>query len=266
MSKLEQAVRVIHAVDDAENQNEGGIHPLSRLAVTFFYLFAVLSFGKYDVTGLAGMVLYPLLYGIWHEIPFRRAVWGICPVLFVTVMLGMANLWLDRQIYFSNSYVTISYGMMSMLTLIGKGIFCVLAVYLLLTVTGMRKFCYALHCLHIPKEMVTALLLMYRYLIVLVKEVERMQQAYRLRAPRQKGLHIRTWGAFVGLLLLRSIDRAQEVYESMQLRGFSGEMPNVEWKGSRGRSILYVFVWGMVFLFLRIMPLFQIAGSLLPAF
>ena len=50
-----------------------------------------------------------------------------------------------------------------------------------------------------------------------------MTDAYHLRAPGQKGIHISAWGSFLGQLLLRSMDRAQELYSSMQLRGFQGD-------------------------------------------
>ena len=42
--------------------------------------------------------------------------------------------------------------------------------------------------------------------------------AYALRAPGEKGIHFRAWGSLLGQLLLRSVDRAQLVYESMLLR------------------------------------------------
>ena len=50
-----------------------------------------------------------------------------------------------------------------------------------------------------------------------------MTDAYRLRAPGQKGVHISAWGSFLGQLLLRSMDRATALYESMELRGYHGE-------------------------------------------
>ena len=66
-------------------------------------------------------------------------------------------------------------------------------------------------------------MLVYRYIIVLLKETERMTDAYMLRSPGQKGLHYKVWGTMVGQLLLRSMDRAQIVYDSMRLRGYCGE-------------------------------------------
>ena len=89
--------------------------------------------------------------------------------------------------------------------------------------TRMEDLCYALQKLHVPGTFVTVLMLTYRYIIVLLKEMERMTDAYTLRAPGQKGLHYKVWGTMVGQLLLRSMDRAQTVYDSMRLRGYCGE-------------------------------------------
>lgn len=47
-------------------------------------------------------------------------------------------------------------------------------------------------------------------------------QAYELRAPGQKGIHFKVWGSLMGQMLLRSMDRAEVIYESMCLRGFDG--------------------------------------------
>lgn len=261
MSKLQQAVREIHIADDTDNlyMKKGGIHPLSRLIVTFIYLLVVISFPQYDVSGLAGMVLYLIIHYIWYEVSGKDMVKRIWPVFVLLAMVGIANPLLDREIYASYGNMTITCGMVSMLTLMLKGIFCVTASYLLVVKTGIGQICYALQCIHLPKEIITMLLLMHRYMLVLMKEVERMQQAYKLRAPGQKGLHIRAWGSFVGLLLLRSIDRAEEVFESMQLRGYNGNI-YVSFGKSNGSSIVYGILWSLVILMLRMFPVFHIVG------
>lgn len=269
MTKLEQAVKDIHITDHAGvNAEKSGIHSLAYLLVTLLYIFAVLSFGRYDVSGLGAMALYILVQCIWYEVSVREMLKHIWPVFILTGMIGIANPFLDRNVYvsyefFSMGSLTITYGMISMITLMLKGMFCVMASYLLINRIGIRQICYALHLLHLPEEIVTVLMLMHRYLIVLLKELGRMQQAYKLRAPGQRGLHIRAWGSFAGLLLLRSIDRAGEVYESMQLRGFHGKMKYPPAESNKGLSILFVLIWGFVFVLLRIFPVFRMVGSFL---
>ena len=263
MNKAEQAVKEIHIADDAGSRYKAntGIHPLSHLIVTICYLLIVVSFHKYDISGLSGMVLYLVIQSIWYEISLKEAVRRLWPVFILTGMVGIANPFLDRTPVVTLGNVVITGGMLSMVTLMIKGILCVTASYVFVRRTGIRQMLEAFQLLHIPKELVTVLLLMHRYLIVLIKEFGRMQQAYRLRAPGQRGLQFRAWGSFVGLLLLRSVDRAGEVYESMQLRGFRGTIPHTVWHGSRGKSIVYAAVWAGGFVFLRFVPVFQIVGG-----
>ena len=166
------------------------------------------------------------------------------------------------QNYFVINNVRISAGVLSMITLILKGIFSVLASYLLIATTSIEKICYALRCLHVPKAIVTQIMLMYRYITVLLEEVERITQAYMLRAPGQRGIHYKAWGTLVGQLLLKSVDRANAVYESMMLRGFCGEYQYMGEKVTyQWKDICYLLIWCVVFLVFRRYPVVLLAGS-----
>ena len=91
-----------------------------------------------------------------------------------------------------------------MITLMLKGVFALMASFLLIATTPMDSLCAALRKLHVPSLLVTLLLLTYRYVAVMLREVSVMTDAYHLRAPGQKGIHISAWGSFLGQLLLRS--------------------------------------------------------------
>ena len=263
MNKLQRAVKDIHRSGEEDLKRAGkGISPLARLLVTFLYIFLVVSFSKYDLDALAGMILYLLVIGIWEKISFKETIRHIWPVLLLVSVVGIANPFVERAVYLQIGNLSVTYGMVSMAVLMLKGIFSVTASWFLIMTTGIEGICYSLRCLHVPKELVTILLLIYRYLIVLLKEVERMMLAYKLRAPGQRGLHVKTWGAFVGQLLLRSMDRAETVYESMLLRGYHGEVPGRRFGGNKKTGILYVLLWTLVLICLRILPVFQMAGRI----
>ena len=265
MNNTDQASRDIHRSDNADHSHgkRGGLHPVSRVIVTFFYILVVVSFPVYDLMGLVSMVLYPLVYILWHEISVPAMLRRVWPVLLLTAAAGVAGLAMNREVCVTLGGITVTYGMLSMATLMIKGIFCVMASYVLSVTVGIGQICHAFCLLHVPQEIVIVVMLMHRYLMVLIKEVERMQLAYRLRAPGQKGLRFRIWGSFVGLLLLRSMDRAEEVYESMKLRGFHGGIPISSPGRNTGLSIVYVLLWGIFILLLRLFPVFQMVGSLL---
>ena len=181
-------------------------------------------------------------------------------MLLLVCLVGIANPFLDKVLVATIGSVVITTGIVSMATLMLKGIFTVLASYILIATTTIEDICYALRILHMPKSMVTLVMLIYRYVIVLLKEVERMNVAYKLRSPGQKGIHINVWGAYVGQLLLRSIDKAETVYDSMQLRGY-----NVEYIGhyelkKKTASIAYGVVVILLIVLFRIVPVFELIG------
>ena len=98
---------------------------------------------------------------------------------------------------------------------------------------------------------VTLFLLTYRYVGVMTEELSVMTDAYHLRAPGQKGIHICAWGSFFGQLLLRSADRAQELYESMLLRGYHGAFPYADQGKETYRDLLYAAGWLSFFILCR---------------
>ena len=122
--------------------------------------------------------------------------------------------------------------------------------------------CAALRQLHVPGILVTLLLLTYRYVSLMLRQVSIMTDAYALRAPGQKGVHISAWGSFLGQLLLRSIDRGSELYQSMELRGFCGEFHYADGAGYGAGDLAYTLCWTALFLAARLVNLPRLLGNL----
>jgi cobalt/nickel transport system permease protein len=128
--------------------------------------------------------------------------------------------------------------------------------------TPIDSLCAALRKLHVPGLLVTLLLLTYRYVGVMTEELAVMTDAYHLRAPGQKGIHVSAWGSFLGQLLLRSMDRAQELYASMLLRGYHDHFHYADIRPFRLPDGLYLCGSVLVFLLLRFVPVAALLGSL----
>ena len=90
-----------------------------------------------------------------------------------------------------------------------------------------------------------------------------MTDAYLLRAPGQKGIHISAWGSFLGQLLLRSMDRAQELWNSMQLRGYHDHFHYADIPPFKLRDAAYIAVCLSVFILLRLCGVSALLGGLL---
>ncbi len=241
MNSLDRAMMELHAID-REACADGwmqAMHPVAKLLVTLVYLVVLLSYGKYDLFGVLsmGLVLVGMFFlagvSVHH---MGRRMW---PMLLLVGLVGIANPFFDHRPLWMVWGITVTGGWVSMATLMLKGMLSMTAAYMLIVTTPMEDICHALRYLHVPAVMVTVVMLVYRYLMVLLKETARLRDAYSMRAPGQKGIHFRVWGSMVGLLLLRSVDRSQMVYESMLLRGFEGEFLPRSKQAARLADYLY---------------------------
>jgi cobalt/nickel transport system permease protein len=205
-----------------ENKMINNIYPVYKLIITFLFITLVVSINKYNVTNLLLMASYLIISFTFSDLSIITSIKKIKYVLPVILLMGIFNPIMNREVYINIGNIPITYGLISMFTLFIKGLFTVLASYLLIATTTIEKICYALRKLMIPEIIVTQILLTYRYLTVLLTQANSIFQAYSLRAPHQKGVHHKVWGSLTGQLLMRSIDSANDIYQSMLLRGYNG--------------------------------------------
>ena len=264
MNRISGAICEIHHMDMLASRDQwvNRIHPLVKLVLTILYISTVVSFQKYDAAGTVGMLVYPMAVFLLAELSFADSLKRLRIVLPLVCFVGILNPFLDKHSVLIDG-IRVNGGILSMVTLILKGVFSVLASYLLIATTSVEKLCCALRMLHVPKAVVTQFMLTYRYVTVLLEEVNRITQAYMLRAPHQKGIHFRAWGSLAGQLLLRSVDRANEVYESMLLRGYQGEYQYMRERiGFVRQDLAYLLFWLGVFAVFRIWPVILVVGGL----
>jgi len=263
MGKLDRALGELREMDDLAAQDSPihRLHPLAKLLATAAYIVAVASFGKYDLSGVLVMVVYPALLFQLSGVSPATCLWKLRVVLPLVMAVGLFNPLFDRAPLLAVGGVAVSGGVVSMVTLMLKGALCLSASFLLIATTSIDALCAALRMLHVPGMLVTLLLLTYRYVGVMTAELAVMTDAYHLRAPGQKGIHHSAWGSFLGQLLLRSMDRAEELYSSMQLRGFHGEFHYAGVRPFAARDGLWLAACLAVFAALRLVDVAALLGG-----
>lgn len=261
MNAIDKGLRTIDAFQELWRRDQwmNALHPLAKLLSSIVYVAVTASFHKYDVIGIAVMGIFPLFSLIAGELSLLDGLYRMRLVLPLVIAVGILNPFFDRNVLFTVGSVAVTGGVVSMVTLMVRGLYTVLAVYVLAATTSVEEICYALRCLHVPNSLVLVVLLMGRYIYMLGTEASRITTAYHLRAPRQRGIHHRAWGALVGQWLMRSMDRAQAVYESMCLRGFKGDF-SMKKRRVRPGDLLYPAVWIGIFLLLRFTNLIELLG------
>lgn len=251
MKSLDGAIGTLHLLDDlaAEDTPLTRLAPLAKTGALFLYLAAFASLGPNHLAGACLLLLpLPVLYRV-GQIPWKPALRQCLPVLLLLAGVGAVNLFFAQGTAVTLGTFRLSAGAAAFLLLLLKGLGCVLSGWLLLATTSLERLACALQKLPLPQVLIISTLLTWRYLVLLLQEGRRMQQAYALRAPRTGGIPWRISGSLLGLLFLRSLDRARTVYESMELRGFQGRFPETGAESSICASLLLVIltlVWCLV--------------------
>lgn len=260
MNKTQQAYQEIKRIDEMADGNSVVHHfsPLSKLIVTLCYITTLMSFPKYSLSNVISMCIYPLLMYPLANISIYKAIWKMKVIIPLILLIGILNPFFDNTLIQIGT-ITINGGWISFITLAIKGILALLATYLLVATTRIDSICHSLRKLHIPSYLVSLILLTYRYVSVMVEELSTMSIAYQLRAPKEKGIAYQAWGSFLGNLLLRSMDKAKEIYLAMKLRGYKGDY-YIE--NNYKKSPLFFISWIMIFIILRFLPVVEWIGRL----
>ncbi|GBU21039.1 hypothetical protein R80B4_00927 [Fibrobacteres bacterium R8-0-B4] len=230
---MNQMIRELYALEQLSDRDTcvHRLHPITKLSVTIVFIITVASFDRYSLGRLIPYIFYPTLLMALSETPYSMLLKRFLIALPFCLFTGAANVIFDTAPAFTIGAVTISYGLISLFTLLFKTYLCVMAVLLLISVTPIAEITDAMRRLKIPGIFVAMFEMTYRYIGVLFAEAHSMRTAYILRSAGGKGIAMRDMGGFAGQLLLRSVDRADRVYNAMICRG--GAMSAVQRYGRK---------------------------------
>ena len=133
MSDINQAIRQMNRMDDltAIDSPIHSLHPLGKLVTTTIYIMVVVSFHKYDLSGAAAMILYPALMFALSTIPPGACFYQMRYVMPLVCAVGLFNPFFDKTPMLALGRLTITGGMISMVTLMLKGVLCLTASFFL---------------------------------------------------------------------------------------------------------------------------------------
>jgi cobalt/nickel transport system permease protein len=145
-------------------------------------------------------------------------------------------------------------GLATFATVSAKAILGTLSAVLLGATTSFPDVLHALERLKAPRLLVLIAAFMYRYLFVIVDEVQRMRAALAARgyAPRH-ALQIAAIGRVATALFLRTYERAERVHLAMLARGWSQTMPRLDVLAYRRADALFIAALATPLLAIRVL-------------
>ncbi|MFW2489118.1 cobalt ECF transporter T component CbiQ [Clostridium chromiireducens] len=239
------------------------INPVAKLFVTLLYSMIVISFDKYDISGVVPFVFYPIIIFVLSGVPYSPVLKRMFVAMPFVLGVGILNPIFDTRIHIEILGIGIFGGWISFVSLIIKSSLTILAGLLLISTTKAHEIAWALRKIGVPKIFVIQFLLTYRYIFILSEEVLKIIKAYNLRSPFKNTVTLKVSGSLLGQMLMRSIDRADRVYNAMILRGFDGEYFYNHKNKLLIASLTYFFLWTIFIITLRFVNISELLGNLL---
>lgn len=234
----------------------------AKAVVTFVFIGVVMSFPRHAIAPLTPFLLYPVALVSLGRIPVRFLARKLLLAAPFALAVGLFNPLLDRQPVMAIGPLAISGGWVSFGSLLFRFLLTVGAALALVACTGMNRLGAALERLGVPRVFVVQLLFLYRYLFVVSDQAVKMKRSADLRSAGRP-LRLRVYGAMVGHLLLRSMDRAGRVYRAMVARGFDGEVRVLRPSAFRWPDAVFVAGCLLLFVSARVWNLAEGFGRLL---
>jgi len=134
-----------------------------------------------------------------------------------------------------------------------KSVLAVFMSIILTTTTEFNRLLKGMEKFHIPRIIILILSFMYRFIFLLIDEVERMLMAYNARYIHLPFFtRLKVFAQQIGVLFIRTYERSERVYQAMDARGFSGKIytiSDLNWK-QRDSLLLALFIIILILPFL----------------
>ena len=184
--------------------------------------------GQYLVLALFGVLalfVMVLFNPDYRKIPGRVFTVFLYP-LFVSIFIPFINpgnvlAELDLRLF----TITITdNGLTTFLTVLIKSFLSILLVASMMLSTDEKELFHGLRKIKVPRIMVSIMFLMYRYVFLIREESRAGQMAINSRVFKRSHYTVnRKITYLMGNLFIKSFDRAENIYRSMESRGFTGE-------------------------------------------
>ncbi|MCG6537463.1 MAG: cobalt ECF transporter T component CbiQ, partial [Syntrophales bacterium LBB04] len=215
-----------------------------------------------EVTALFPFFLFPALIMTIGEIPILFILKKLLLVSPFAVFIGIFNPFLDTRTAIVIAGIPLSAGWISFIAIMLKFSLTISAAILLIATTSFPGVCHALRQLGFPSLFTSQLLFLYRYIFVLMEEAMRINRAREMRSFGKRGMGMRVFVRLLGILFLRTVDRAERIYYAMLSRGFQGDILSLKQSRIKAGDLAFMAVTVALLAVFRFFRVTELTGRL----
>jgi cobalt/nickel transport system permease protein len=213
---------------DRYAEMDSPIHSLDHRMKLVAFIILIFSFVFLPRLNLALIALFASLMilvisGLPKKFVLHRVKWAVLILLPLFFILPFT---VEGRGIFGGGYFTVSYEGIYLASLIMlRAIAAVTLVVIMLATASFDTTIKALYSLKVPSTIVQILMFTYRYIFVITDEFQRMWKAIRSKGfrPSTGKYALSITGNLIGMLLVKSYDRAERVYQAMIAKGYTGK-------------------------------------------
>ncbi|NDV27778.1 cobalt ECF transporter T component CbiQ [Desulfovibrio sp. JC010] len=200
------------------------MHPGFRLACAFLFSLAgaLVTNLVAAVSVLAAGIFFVLAARLQFKVLLKRLLVINFFILFLWCFLPFSRP--GEPVFNIGPFTATLEGIIytAVITLKSNGV--ILAMTSLISTMQVQTLGAGMQSLKLPEKLSRLLLFSWRYVHVMLTEYTRIRRAAAMRGfvPRTNLRTYRTYAWLMGMLLVRSLDRAQRVWQAMLCRGFAG--------------------------------------------
>lgn len=218
--------------------------PRAKLVCILVLIFSIVLINDIGTLLIGFLIVIALVYV--SNIPLRfvlkRLRWI---VLFVIAMSIVLIFTIPGKPVYTLGLLTISEeGLLRAFLISLKAFSVILLIFPMLATMKFVTFIKTLEKLRVPNKLVQIIALTYRYIFVFLNEIQRTFRSVESRGFRRKTsvFNLRIMGNIIGILLVRSYERGQHVYDAMVARGYDGKIGSLRKFEMRSRDWLKAFM------------------------
>lgn len=193
---------------------------------------------------------------IFTKIPFKKLLNRLLTVnAFILLLWFFLPFGMEGEIIFKlGPYFATKEGFHRVTLITLKSNAIVIMTIALLGTSQVFSLAHALEYFKVPKKLILLFFFFYRYISVIHDEYIKMKKTLLIRCFKPStNLHTyRTLGYFIGMLIIKSFDRSQRIYNAMLCRGFKDKFPLIDHFKIRESDVAFGILVILIFSFLAI--------------
>ena len=200
-----------------------GLDPRVKIIVVVLFSVVVATSNKF--LALLPALAISLFLVVMAKLPIKKVLYRLLLVngLILFLWFVLPFTYNGQKLFAIGPFIATKEGILLAGQITVKSNSILLSMIALLSTTQVFSLGHAMGQLHFPDKITHLFLFTFRYIHVIYKEYHKLKNAMRVRGfvPRTNMHTYKSYAYLVGMLLIRSYDRAERIHKAMLCRGFN---------------------------------------------